>query len=129
MKRQERFQDFFITRLKSFDYAFQGIGHLVRTQRNAWIHALATVFAVGLSILLPLNRGEWGLIVMAIVLVWMAEAINTAIEALVDLASPEHHALAKIAKDCAAGGVLIAAIGSAVIGFIIFLPHLIDLFK
>lgn len=129
MKKNNKINSFFNSRVKAFDYAFQGLGYMIRTQQNAWIHALATVCAIGLSIVLPLSFSEWGLVIVAIVLVWMAEAINTSIEALVDLASPEHHDLAKVAKDCAAGGVLIAAIGAAVIGFIVFLPYLIQLFS
>lgn len=128
MEPQEKFHHFFKTRVHSFGYAFQGLGFLLRTQRNAWIHAVATVCAVSVSIWLPLSRIEWGLVIVAITLVWMAEAFNTAVEALVDLYSPKRHSLAKVAKDCAAGGVLIAAVGAAVIGFVVFLPHLLAFF-
>lgn len=127
MEKQGKFEHFFKTRINSFRFAFQGWQHLIQTQRNAWIHGLATVCAIGLGILLPLNRSEWGLMVVAITLVWMAEAINTAIEAVVDLVAPDFEELAKVAKDCGAGAVLIAAISAAILGFLIFLPHLIDL--
>ena len=128
MDKQNKFEHFFKIRINSFRFAFQGWNHLIHTQRNAWVHGLATVCAITLGIVLSLDRAEWGLMVVAITLVWMAEAINTAIEAVVDLVAPNYEELAKVAKDCGAGGVLIAAIGAAAIGFLIFLPHLIDLF-
>ena len=128
MEKQDKFDHFFKTRLLSFRYAFQGIRYLIQTQRNAWIHTLATVCAISLGIFLPLSRTDWGLMIVAIALVWMAEAFNTAIEAVVDLVTPDYKKLAKVGKDCGAAAVLIAAIGAAVISFLIFLPYLIELF-
>jgi len=114
-------------RLRSFGYAFRGLKVLLQSQQNARIHALATVLVVVAGAILRLSSVEWGLVALAIAGVWAAEAINTAIEALVDLTSPEHHPLAAKAKDVAAGAVLAAAIGSAVVGGFVFGPHLLRL--
>jgi len=114
-------------RLRSFGFAFRGLKVLLQSQQNARIHALATVLVVVAGAILRLSSVEWGLVALAIAGVWAAEAINTAIEALVDLTSPEHHPLAAKAKDVAAGAVLAAAIGSAVVGGFVFGPHLLRL--
>src|SRR5262249_2339112 len=82
-------------------YAFAGIRYLIWTQRNAKIQSVLGLAAVGLGLLLPIERGEWLALVLAIVLVLAAEGVNTAVEAAVDLASPAYHPLAKIAKDVA----------------------------
>lgn len=116
---------YFRDRLHSFGHAFRGIGFLLKTQHNARIHAAATVLVVAAGVLLRLSPVEWALIVLAITGVWTAEALNTAIEVLVDLASPAPHPLAGNAKDVAAGAVLIAAIGAAVIGGFVFGPYLL----
>ena len=114
-------------RLRSFGHAFRGLKVLLQTQPNARIHAVATVLVVAAGVLLRISPAEWALIVLAIAGVWTAEALNTAIEFLVDLVSPDPHPLAGKAKDIAAGAVLIAAIGSAVIGGFVFGPHLLRL--
>ncbi|MBK5104308.1 MAG: diacylglycerol kinase family protein [Burkholderiales bacterium] len=111
-------------RLRSFGHALRGIGILLQTQQNARIHAVATVLVVAAGAVFRISPAEWALIVTAILCVWVAEAINTSIEFLVDLASPEPHPLAGKAKDVAAGAVLAAAIGSALIGGLVFGPHL-----
>jgi diacylglycerol kinase (ATP) len=116
-------------RIQSFKYAFRGISTMIRTQRNAWIHAMATVAVLGFGSLAALTRFEWCWIVLAIVSVWTAESLNTALEALTDLASPEIHPLAAKTKDVAAGAVLITAIGAAAIGLLIFTPHLAEVGK
>lgn len=113
---------------RSFGFAFRGIAALVATQANARLHAVATVIAAALGWWLKLGAGEWCAVVLTIGLVWTAEALNTAIEAAVDLVSPGFHPLAKRAKDIAAGGVLCAAITAAGIGAIIFLPKLAAMF-
>ena len=106
---------------------------MLRTQRNAWIHAVAsmTVFALGLW--LGLRPMEWAIIFLAVGLVWMAEFVNTALEALVDLASPTHHPLAKVGKDVAAAAVLVGALTAVVVGLLILGPplwlRLITLFR
>ncbi|HUV26906.1 MAG: diacylglycerol kinase family protein [Anaerolineales bacterium] len=116
--------DFFKTRAFSFRYAFGGWWYVIRTQRNAWIHAIVSICVIGISIWLGLNRYDWALIIISIAMVWTAEFINTALEAIVDLASPEQHELARISKDVGASSVLIAAGSAALIGFIILGPPL-----
>jgi diacylglycerol kinase (ATP) len=115
------------TLLLSFRYAFAGIAYLLWTQRNAKIHTAIGVAAVALGFLLRIERGEWLALVLTIVLVLAAEGVNTAVEAAVDLASPAYHPLAKVAKDVAAGTVLLTAIGAVIVGLILFLPHLLPL--
>jgi diacylglycerol kinase (ATP) len=113
--------------IASFGYAFHGIWHLLRTQRNAQIHCLVGACALALGAVLRIARWEWLALVLTIALVLAAEGVNTAIEATVDLASSTHHPLAKVAKDVGAGTVLLCAIASVVVGCIIFLPHLAPL--
>ena len=114
----------FSARLRSFQYAFAGIGMLLKSQHNAWIHALATVIVIGAGLWFKVAAGEWCWLVLAIMAVWSAEAMNTAFEFLADAASPGFHPLVKHAKDVAAGAVLLAAIGAAVIGLLVFAPYL-----
>lgn len=114
----------FTGRIRSFAYAFAGIATMLRSQHNAWIHAAATVAVCALGLILGLSTAEWCWIVLAIMSVWTAEALNTAFEFLADAASPEFHPLVKHAKDVAAGAVLIAAIGAVVIAVLVFAPHL-----
>lgn len=116
---------FLRARWLSFQYAFAGIAYVFRTQKNAWIHALATLFAVGMGIWLKLSPGNWAVLMLTIAAVWSAECFNTAVEAAIDLVSPQKHPLAKIAKDAAAAGVLFAAIGSVGVGFFLFGPPLL----
>ena len=116
-------------RLRSFGHAFRGLRVLLQTQQNARIHALATVLVAAAGALARLSALEWALIALAVVCVWAAEALNTAIEFLVDLASPGQHPLAAKAKDVAAGAVLIAAIGSLIVGILVFGPHVLKLFE
>ena len=108
---------------RSFGYAFRGVGMMIRTQANARIHAVATLFAVGGGFWFGISRGEWCAVISAIGLVWMAEGLNTALEAVVDLVSPEQHPLAGQAKDVAAGAVLCAAFAAFAIGVLIFGPR------
>lgn len=97
---------------------------MVRSQHNAWVHAAATLMVVLAGVLLHLNAGEWCWITLAAIAVWTAEALNTAVEFLTDVASPEFNPLAGKAKDVAAGAVLIAAIGAVIIGLLVFGPKL-----
>ena len=110
-------------RIKSFHYAFQGLATMLRSQHNAWVHALATGIVCSVGLLLGLTRWEWCLIALAVMTVWIAEALNTALEFLADIACPMHHPLVKNAKDVAAGAVLISAAGSVVIGVLIMGPR------
>ena len=113
------------SRLESFRCAFRGVGTLLATQHNARIHLLATVCVCGLGFLIGISRLEWCALAVAIVMVWTAEALNTAFEFLCDVASPEFHPLIQKAKDVAAAAVLLSAVGAAVIGLIVFVPHLL----
>ncbi len=108
----------------SFRYALQGLWYVLRTQRNAQIHCLAGACALALAAALRVERWEWLVLLLTITLVLAAEGANTAIEAAVDLVTTTHHPLAKVAKDVAAGTVLLCAIASVVIGGVLFLPHL-----
>jgi len=113
----------FARRLKSVAYALQGVAQLVRTQPNARVHLLATVLVCAAGFYFGLGRMEWLWLIVAIVLVWSAEAFNTALEQLADAVHPEQHPGIGRAKDVAAAAVLIAAIGAAIIGVLVFLPH------
>jgi diacylglycerol kinase len=119
-------EDFVRTRIKAFGYAFSGWWYVIRTQRNAWIHAMFSVAAVAVSLWLGLKPLEWAMIVFAIALVWFAEFLNTALEAVVDLASPQQHYLARVGKDVGAAAVLIAAGASIIIGLLVLGPPLYD---
>lgn len=110
---------FIRSRLKSFKHAFGGWWYVIRTQQNAWIHALATVMVVVVAIWLQIEMQDWALIVLAIAMVWTAEFLNTSLEVVVDLASPDLHPLAKVGKDVGAASVLIAALSAAIIGVLI----------
>lgn len=114
---------------RSFGWAWRGVGVLLRTQANARIHAVATVCTVGAGFVFGITRGEWCAVVGVIGLVFTAEGLNTAIEAVVDLASPERHPLAEKAKDVAAGAVLISASTAVVIGLLVFGPHVLALLR
>jgi len=116
-------------RLNSFKFAFRGLFDLFRTQPNARIHLLIVLLVVGAGIYFQLPRQEWLILLLAISLVLAAEAFNTAFEYLTDLVSPEYHLLAGKTKDAAAAGVLIAAIGAALIGCLVFLPRILELFQ
>ena len=115
---------FLRSRARSFRYAFAGWWFVIRTQRNAWIHAVVSVAVVLVGLWLGLSTLEWAVIFLAIAMVWTAEFINTALEAVVDLASPQQHHLARVGKDVGAAAVLIAAISSALVGFLILGPPL-----
>jgi diacylglycerol kinase (ATP) len=116
-------------RLRSFGHAFRGLKVLLQTQQNARIHAAATVLVFAVGALLRISPAEWALIALAVVGVWATEALNTSIEFLVDLTSPDLHPLAAKAKDVAAGAVLVAAIGSLVVGVLVFGPHVLKLLQ
>lgn len=98
---------------------------MVRTQHNAWIHLGVSVVVVVTGALFGLSGLEWAIIVLAIVGVWSAEALNTAVELLADAVSPDHHPLIGQAKDVAAGAVLVVALGATVVGLVVFGPHLL----
>jgi len=115
----------FKKRIKSFGFAFTGLYELVKSEPNARIHLIATIFAVLGGFILRITNTEWCIIAIAIALVWAAEAFNTVIEKLVDHLFPEYHETARIAKDISAGAVLVCAIAALICGLIIFLPKLV----
>ncbi len=119
-------RSFFQSRSRSFQYAFAGWWYVMRTQRNAWIHALASVLVLLLAAWLTLPLIDWAILILTIGGVWTAEFVNTALEAVVDLASPEKHPLAKVGKDVGAAAVLISAIAAALIGIMVLGPPLVD---
>lgn len=110
--------------VRSFSYALQGIVHTVKTQRNMQIHVAAAVLVLAVAWWLQIPRSDVLLVFFSIALVIALELVNTAVEAAVDLASPDWHSKAKIAKDASAAAVLVAAIVSVVIGVMIFGPPL-----
>ena len=111
-------------RAKSFVYATKGILYFIKTQPNAWIHLGFAGAVVGMGFFLKVSIGEWMILLFLIAWVLSMEALNTAIEVLVDLVSPEFHPKAGIVKDVAAGAVLFTAIASALIGLLIFVPKI-----
>jgi diacylglycerol kinase len=112
-------------RLGSFRHAFAGVITLLREQHNARIHLAATLVVLGLALSLDVSRGDWLALLLAIGLVWTAEAFNTALEYLADAAVPERHPLVKKAKDSAAAGVLLAATIAVAVGLWVFLPKIL----
>ena len=112
-------------RIKSFGYAFRGICKAFATERNMWIHFIIAVLVVICGFIFNINKVEWLFCLLCFGLVFGAELINSAIENMIDLLSPEKHKLAENAKDMAAGAVLVCAIFSAVVGLIIFVPKVL----
>ena len=115
---------FLHSRARSFRYAFEGWWYVIRTQQNAWIHASVSILVILVGLWVELIPRDWAIIILAIAMVWAAEFFNTALEAIVDLASPEMNHLAKIGKDVGAAAVLIAAGCSIIIGLLILGPPL-----
>ncbi len=115
---------FITSRIYSFRHAFSGWWYALRTQRNAWIHAVIATLVFIVSAWLQISRQEWAIIILTATMVFAAEFINTAIEAVVDLASPEKHPLAKVGKDVGAAAVLVAALAAILIGLLILGPPL-----
>ena len=116
-------------RIESFKFAFQGIGHFVKSEPNVIIHLIAAIFAVILGLFFGINNTEWCLVIFAIGIVLSAEAFNTALEYLTDLVSPDYNELAGKTKDVAAAAVLLTAIAAALVGVIIFLPKILTWFQ
>ena len=111
-------------RVASFGHALRGVRAALRSEVHLRLHAAATLAVTGLGFYLNISRLEWALVALAVAGVWAAELLNTAVEALTDLVSPDYHALAGRAKDVAAGAVLLAALGAAVVGGLVFGPYL-----
>lgn len=109
----------------SFKNAASGFFWTFKSQPNFQIHLIVTILVLILAFIFGLSPLEFTILVVAIVLVWVAEMINTAVEAITDLIYEEHHVRAKIAKDVAAGMVLVASAGAVILGILIFLPHIL----
>jgi diacylglycerol kinase len=110
--------------IRSFGYAFAGLGYMFRTQGNARIEAGIGILTVALGAWLRIGRVEWAVIVFTIALVLILEGLNTTVELAINLSSPDPHPFAKHAKDLAAGMVLLASIASVVVGLLILGPPL-----
>ena len=111
----------------SFYYAGAGVVHVALTQRNMRVHILIALATAMLGLWFAISTTEWAIISLAMGGVFGAEMVNTAVERLVDLVSPEYHNLAKVAKDSAAGAVLIMAIFASITGLLVFIPKLLPL--
>lgn len=117
---------FFISRIQSFKHAFAGLRFVLRTQKNAWLHTIATILTISFAVWLQIDLLGFAVLILTIGTVWTAEFVNTALEAVVDLASPQKHPLAKVGKDVGAAAVLIAAMSSIIIGIVILGPALVQ---
>ena len=115
--------------LKSFGYAVSGLRAVVKSEQNFRVHLVSAVLAIALGLGLGISGAEWGLVIACIAAVMGAEAMNTAIEKLCDVVSPQYHDKIKTVKDLAAAAVLIISAGALVTGGIIFIPHMIHLFS
>lgn len=115
--------------IKSFSYAFEGVHYAIVHNQNLRFHIIIAILVVLASIFFHVTPFEMGILGVMIVLVIASEMINTAIEQMVDLITKEHREEAKIAKDVAAGMVLVAAMGSIIVGILIFVPHILKLFR
>lgn len=114
-------------RIQSFGYAIRGISHVFGTEANMKIHIAISILVIIFGMVFAISLIEWIFCLLCIGMVVAAEMLNTAIENVVDLASPEQHPLAGKAKDIAAGAVLICAVISVIIGLLIFIPKVWDL--
>jgi diacylglycerol kinase len=110
--------------IAGFGYAFSGLWYSLRTQRNMRVHAIMALLVLLAGVVLHISALEFAMLFIAITLVMVAEMFNTVFEISVDLSTPEYHPLAKIAKDVAAGAVLVNAILSVIIGLFVLGPHL-----
>ncbi len=115
-----------VERIRSFRFAFHGVALTLQSQHNAWIHLVVTAAVIALGFYVDLARTGWLWLITAITLVWAMETLNTAVERLADAAVPEIHPLIAQAKDAAAGAVLIAVLGSALIGLLVLGPPLME---
>lgn len=111
----------------SFKYAFDGLVYAFKYEQNILVHTLATIVVICVGLLLKISLAEWLIIILAIGLVVATELINTSVEAIVDLTSPEINPLAKVAKDTAAAAVMVFAITAVIIAIIIFVPKILVL--
>lgn len=115
--------------LKSFGYSIDGLAYAYKYEQSMLIHVIATIGVVTANILFGISSFEWLVTLLSIGMVLSAELINTAIEAVVDLVTLEIHPLAKIAKDCGSAATFVLAMMAAAIGFVVYIPHIIELVK
>lgn len=115
-------------RLLSFRHAFRGLGLLIRNEANMRIHLILTAMVIAAGILLHISFAEWLIIILTIGFVLVAESLNSAVEKLCDLVSPQEDRRIKNIKDMLAAGVLISAFAAIIVGLVIFLPHILDIF-
>ncbi|RJP55540.1 MAG: diacylglycerol kinase family protein [Anaerolineaceae bacterium] len=116
--------NFLLSRLRSIRHALRGWWYVMQTQRNAWIHGVVATLVLIVGLWLGLPTRDWAVLILTIAMVFAAEFINTSIEAVVDLATQEHHPLAKAGKDVGAAAVLIAALAAVLVGLLILGPPL-----
>lgn len=115
---------FILSRIAAIGHALRGWQYVLKTQHNAWIHSLVAAIVILLGFWLNIPPRDWAVLVLTIAMVFAAEFINTAIEAVVDLASPQKHPLAKAGKDAGAGAVLVSALAAVLVGLLILGPPL-----
>jgi diacylglycerol kinase len=113
--------------LRSFTFAGRGVWYVIRTQRNMRVHLVAAACAIAAGLALRIGAVDWACVIITIGVVMAAEALNTVVEALTDLTSPEFHPLAKTAKDAAAGAVLITSVAAVGVAVAVFLPRILTL--
>ena len=118
-----------IARLKSTTHAFRGLGIFIKSTHNSWVHFFFAALAIYLGYILKISSIEWVMVIFAIGIVIVAEALNTAFEIDINLTSPNYHPYARDTKDVAAGAVLISVLVAGIVGLIIFLPKIIALVK
>lgn len=111
---------------RSFRYAWNGIRRCFTVERNMKIHFAAAIFAISLAWYLEFTRSEMAVVILTVAAVLVAEMMNTALETVINLVSPEYHPLAGLAKDIAAGAVLLAALASIIIGCLLYIPHMVN---
>ncbi len=123
IKEAKRFS--IVSRIRSVNHAWRGIGIMLKTTHNLWVHVFFALLAVYLGFILAVSLVEWVLVVLVIGLVVVAEAFNTAIEIDMDLTSPEYHPFARDTKDVAAAAVLLSVFTAMAVGLIIFVPKIL----
>ena len=112
-----------LARVRSFGYAFKGLATLVREQHNARIHVAATLVVISAGLYVEVSRLDWMVLLLTVALVWLAEAMNTALEYLADATVPEQHPLVGKAKDVAAAGVLLCSGVAVLVAALVFIPY------
>jgi diacylglycerol kinase len=114
------------SRLKSLSYALAGWLYMLRWQKNTRLQAVASILIIAIAFWLQIDRVSWAILILTITIVWMAEFLNAAVEAVINLASPELHPMAKVGKDVASAAVLLGVIASILVGVLLLGPPLVD---